>query len=68
MKKKDTFATVLALSTCFLVYKNTKKMISIGQGGDGKRFHMPHLPKKPKAKKQFTLKDFNPFRSEEGRG
>ena len=68
MKKKDTFATCLALGTCFLVYKNTKRMISIGQGGDGKRFHMPHFHKPKIIKKQFSLQDFNPFRGEGGRG
>ena len=68
MKKKDTFSTMLALTTCFIVYKNTKKMIAIGQGGDGKRFHMPHLPKRQIIKKQISLSDFNPFRGEGGRG
>lgn len=67
MKKKDTFSTMLALGTCFLVYKNTKRMISIGQGGDGKRFHMPHIHRPHIIKKQISLQDFNPFRSENRR-
>ena len=65
-KTKDTLAMTMAMGTLFIVWRETKKMIAIGQGGDGKRFHMPHF-RRPKIK-QISIQDFNPFRDEGGRG
>ena len=63
-KKNEKFSTALAMATLVVIHHYTKKMISIGQGGDGKRFH-PHLPKFSRREKgkAISLDDFNPFKA-----
>ena len=58
-KTSDRLPMICATATLFAVHHYTKKMIAIGQGGDGKRFHMPHFHM-PKIKK-MSLRIFNPF-------